>query len=144
MRTTDRMQDSTATDVQARIAEQTRTELATAVASGTFGERLAALEGEWDAERVLFTATGINVLLGLLLGWRVDPRWYGWVAGVAAFQFQHGVQGWCPPLAVIRRLGVRTRREIDEERTALKALRGDFRDLNDLSDVNDALHAVRR
>jgi hypothetical protein len=141
MRTTDRMQDSTASDVQVRIDERTRTELATAVASGGFDERLAALAGEWDAERVLFTATGINVLLGLLLGWRVHPRWYGWVAGVAAFQFQHGVQGWCPPLAVIRRLGVRTRREIDEERTALKALRGDFRDLND---GDAALHAVRR
>jgi hypothetical protein len=35
-------------------------------------------------------------------------------------------QGWCPPLTVFRRLGVRTRREIDLERYAIKALRGDL------------------
>lgn len=142
MTTTDRMQDSTASDVQSSIDDETRTAAAVAVATGTIGERLTSLEAEWDAERVLFTATGVNVLLGLLLGWRAHPRWYGWVAGVGAFQFQHGVQGWCPPLAVIRRLGFRTRREIDEERTALKSLRGDFRDLG-RDDVDAALHAVQ-
>jgi hypothetical protein len=46
--------------------------------------------------------------------------------GVALFLLQHGLQGWCPPLALFRRRGVRTRREIDLERYALKALRGDF------------------
>jgi hypothetical protein len=45
---------------------------------------------------------------------------------VLSFLFQHAVQGWCPPVPVFRRLGVRTREEIDRERYALKALRGDF------------------
>jgi hypothetical protein len=45
---------------------------------------------------------------------------------VLGFLLQHAVQGWCPPLALLRRLGVRTRREIDAEKYALKALRGDF------------------
>jgi hypothetical protein len=143
MTATDRMQDSTAGDVQARIDERTRSAAVDALASGAIGERLTALEAEWDAERVLFTATGINVLLGLLLGWRVDRRWYAWVAGVGAFQLQHGLQGWCPPLAVIRRLGLRTRREIDEERHALKVCRGDYRYL-DTGDLDAALDAVRR
>jgi hypothetical protein len=40
--------------------------------------------------------------------------------------FQHAVQGWCPPVPLLRRLGYRTSREIDIERVALKALRGDF------------------
>ena len=39
---------------------------------------------------------------------------------------QHALQGWCPPLAVLRRLGFRTAKEINEERFALAALRGDF------------------
>jgi hypothetical protein len=43
-----------------------------------------------------------------------------------AFLFQHAVQGWCPPVPILRRLGYRTAREIDDERAALKALRGDF------------------
>ena len=40
--------------------------------------------------------------------------------------FQHAVQGWCPPIPLLRRLGIRTSREIEIERVALKILRGDF------------------
>ena len=39
---------------------------------------------------------------------------------------QHALQGWCPPIELFRRLGVRTAGEIARERYALKALRGDF------------------
>jgi hypothetical protein len=66
-----------------------------------------------------------------------------------AFLVQHAVQGWCPPLVVLRRRGVRTRREIEEERYALKALRGDFSGLppdaphNRVTRVDTALEAVR-
>ena len=45
---------------------------------------------------------------------------------VSAFLLQHAVQGWCPPVPMFRRMGFRTQSEIDEERYALKALRGDF------------------
>jgi len=45
---------------------------------------------------------------------------------VGGFLLQHGVQGWCPPLGILRRLGVRTPREIEAERYALKSIRGDF------------------
>jgi hypothetical protein len=45
---------------------------------------------------------------------------------VMAFLFQHAVQGWCPPVPVLRRLGFRTVYEIEDETQALKALRGDF------------------
>src|SRR5439155_25183417 len=45
---------------------------------------------------------------------------------VLPFLFQHAIQGWCPPVPILRRKGVRTRREIDAEKYALKALRGDF------------------
>lgn len=40
---------------------------------------------------------------------------------------------------MIRRLGVRTRKEIDVERHALKALRGDFGGLDSSSEEPDAL-----
>jgi hypothetical protein len=36
--------------------------------------------------------------------------------------FQHGVQDWFSPLPILRRLGVRTRGEIDREKYALKSL----------------------
>jgi hypothetical protein len=32
----------------------------------------------------------------------------------------HALQGWCPPLPVIRKLGVRTAKEIFEEKTAYR------------------------
>jgi hypothetical protein len=35
---------------------------------------------------------------------------------------QHALQGWCPPVPILRRLGFRTAREIFEERLALKSL----------------------
>jgi hypothetical protein len=52
-------------------------------------------------------------------------------------------------MPVFRRLGVRTATEIEEERYALKALRGDFRgvsyeDGHDVASVGKAIQAVRR
>ncbi|MEY7848852.1 hypothetical protein AB7C87_06560 [Natrarchaeobius sp. A-rgal3] len=43
-------------------------------------------------------------------------------AVIAAFLRQHALQGWCPPIPVLRRRGVRTRREIDTERRALEEI----------------------
>lgn len=44
--------------------------------------------------------------------------------------FQHATQGWCPPLPLFRRMEKRTRNEIDVEKFAMKALRGDFDGFN--------------
>ncbi len=63
---------------------------------------------------------------------------------MTAFLFQHAVQGWCPPVPVLRRLGFRTTYEIDRERYALKALRGDFDGVAQARDkAGAALQAVR-
>ena len=86
-------------------------------------ERLAALDREWDVERCLETGAASLTLLGTVLAARVHRNWLWLPGGVAAFLLQHAVQGWCPPLPVFRRLGVRTADEINEERTALLALR---------------------
>lgn len=91
--------------------------------------RLHELEQEWDIERVLEANAATLSVLGLTLGLTVDRRWLALPAVVGSFLLQHAVQGWCPPLGLFRRLGVRTQREIDEERFALKVLRGDFRHL---------------
>src|SRR5438874_9255842 len=48
----------------------------------------------------------------------------------------------CPPVPVLRRKGVRTRREIDAERYALKALRGDFSSVQANADSNAAGRAA--
>lgn len=89
-------------------------------------DRLQSLEREWDIERTLQTNFAIVSLVGLALGAFYDKRWLALTSGAAAFMVQHSLQGWCPPLAALRRLGVRSAREIEDEVFALKALRGDF------------------
>jgi hypothetical protein len=89
-------------------------------------QRLRALDQEWDVERLLQTNASLIVLLGLTLAATVSRKFLLLPAGVFGFFAQHALQGWCPPIPVFRRLGVRTQREIERERYALKALRGDF------------------
>jgi hypothetical protein len=89
-------------------------------------KRLAELDSEWDIERTLEANAATLAFTGVALGATVDKRWLALPAAVTAFLFQHAVQGWCPPVPFLRKLGFRTMREIDTERYALKALRGDF------------------
>lgn len=88
--------------------------------------RIDQLNREWDLERWLEAHASLLALGGILLGATVDRKWLILPGAVAAFLLQQAVQGWSPPLPLFRRYGVRTRFEIERERYALKALRGDF------------------
>ena len=112
-------------------------------------DRLEELEREWDTERVL-EANASSLALGtLVLGLTARRRRKLLVATglIMGFLCQHALQGWCPPLPLLRRLGVRTRAEIDEERCALKAIRGDFADVpegGDTGNIEQLMELVRR
>ena len=108
-------------------------------------QRLEDIDREWDIERTLEANAAIVVLAGIVLGAKVDRRWLALPALAAGFLLQHAIQGWCPPLPAFRRTGVRTMREMDIERFALKALRGDFGDqgANLRSQDGRADHALR-
>lgn len=88
--------------------------------------RLSELDTEWDVERLLQMNASTLVMLGVFLGATVDRRFLLLPAAVLTFFAQHALQGWCPPIPIFRRRGVRTQREIARERYAIKALRGDF------------------
>jgi hypothetical protein len=88
--------------------------------------RLRDLDEEWDLERWLETGSSTLTLTGLALGAFVNRRWLLLPAIVQSFFLQHAIQGWCPPLPLLRHLGVRTRREIEAERHAIKALLGEY------------------
>lgn len=103
--------------------------------------RIRQLDREWDIERTLEMNAAALALTGTVLGAFVNRRWLILPAVVASFLVQHAVQGWCPPLPLFRRLGVRTRPEIDREKYALKALRGDF---DDAGTANKAWKAVNK
>ncbi len=72
----------------------------------------------------------------------MDKRFFALPAVVAGFLLQHALQGWCPPLPLFRRLGVRTAAEIDQERYALKALRGDFASSQSHGEKTNAVRAL--
>jgi hypothetical protein len=90
--------------------------------------RIRQLDGEWDIERLLETNAATLALIGVALGATVSRKWLLLSGTVLGFLLLHGIQGWCPPVPVLRRLGVRTPSEIDRERLALRYLRGDFED----------------
>jgi hypothetical protein len=92
-------------------------------------EHLRRLDREWDIERRLEANAATIALTAVLLTAVHSRRWLLLAGMVPAFLLQHAIQGWCPPIEVFRRLGARSRNEIDAERTAIKALRGDFDDL---------------
>lgn len=91
-------------------------------------ERLRQLDREWDVERALEANAASVGLIGLLLALLRGQRYLLLPLTVCGFLLQHALQGWCPPLAIFRRFGLRTRDEIAVERQALKILRGDFKD----------------
>jgi hypothetical protein len=88
--------------------------------------RLGELDAEWDIERALQANAAAIGLTGALLGSLYRRKYLLLPLVVTGFLLQHAVQGWCPPLPLLRRLGFRTAAEIDRERNALKALRGDY------------------
>lgn len=104
--------------------------------------RIETLEREWDIERALEVTASTLALSGLLLGVTTHRRWLWLSGGVAAFLLQHAVQGWCPPVPILRRMGLRTRKEIDLERYALKALRGDFNAITHAPDTTARIRAA--
>lgn len=104
--------------------------------------RIFELEREWDIERVLeANAAGVG-LLSFVWGLTSNKKYLAVTGAVFSFLLLHAIQGWCPPVPVLRRIGVRTRREIDRELFALKILRGDFQTISaDPVDVASAVEA---
>lgn len=129
--TVDRVPQNTAEGVNRRIRRQTEDRVADYAARRRFDidRRLDELDAEWDIERALEALAPSFTLGGLLLGLTVNRKWLLLPAVVNAFFLQHALQGWCPPLPVLRRLGFRTAPEIEAERHALLRLRDEPGDL---------------
>lgn len=81
--------------------------------------RLHELDQEWDIERAIQLNASSLILAGTILGLTVNKRFLALPAVVLAFLVQHAVQGWCPPVPILRRCGFRTEREISDERHEL-------------------------
>ena len=105
-------------------------------------ERIRELELEWDLERTLEANAAMIGLLGLGLGLTVNKKFLVLPMAMSAVLLQQALRGWCPPLPLFRRLGIRTSAEIHEEIIALRILRGDF--LERVNYPERALSSARR
>jgi hypothetical protein len=125
--TSERVPLRTRVDLNRRIQRQTEASLMYFAAHPEeIAARLQELEREWDIERSLEVNGSAIALTGIVMSLLGGRKWLVVPTAVVGFCMQHALSGWCPPLTIFRRMGVRTQREIDEERFALKALRGDF------------------
>jgi hypothetical protein len=128
--TKDRVPNHTAEHVNDRIRRETELRVQKFASDpASIAARLKELDAEWDIERAIEANASALAFTGVALGYFVHPYWLALPALVTGFLFQHAVQGWCPPVPILRRMGFRTVYEIEQERHALKALRGDYEGL---------------
>ena len=88
--------------------------------------RIQELEAEWDLERTLEANGAALALIGLALGISGDRRFFALTLLASGCLLQHALSGWSPPLPLLRRLGIRSSTEIQQEILVLRILRGDF------------------
>jgi hypothetical protein len=119
----DRVRRSTSPALNREIRETTERHIAAVRGSPErIRERLHEIDAEWDVERAIETISSGLTLTGLGLAASGRRRWLALPVVVQGFLLQHALQGWCPPIPILRRLGFRTQQEIERERYTLRAL----------------------
>ncbi len=127
----DRVRDHSAYYLNRRIAREMDITVEHCLRHGREAilERLAQLDREWDIDRLLMAnfaiAGGVTYAAGLQR-FSQSPPWRRRRTGLLyllgaqmCFLLLHAAAGWCPPAAVWRRLGARTKSEIELERSLL-------------------------
>jgi hypothetical protein len=91
--------------------------------------RIESLEKEWDLTRTLTTMAAGLGFFGLIAGLVGGKSWriFTWMS--LPMLFAHSLGRWVPPAEGLRRMGVRSCKDIEAEKYALKALRGDFKNI---------------
>ena len=145
----DRVREATPESINEKIENDTWTRVASYANKSPqeISARINELDDEWDIERYLGVNMSTLALTGLAIGaLSKNKKWNILPAVVLAFFFQHSVQGWCPPLPILRHFKIRTSKEIEQEKYALKIMRGDFKELSSAigPDVSSLKQAVQK
>jgi hypothetical protein len=107
-------------------------------------ERIQELDQEWDLERFVETGAGTVALTGVLMSGLKSRKWLVVSAATLGVLLQHSLTRRSFPIKGLRALGIRTRREIEGEKYALRVLRGDFDSLKGVSEESHrAIEALR-
>jgi hypothetical protein len=99
--------------------------------------RLAEVNREWTTGRLVKATTGMMLLVGLALTAFHDPWWLALMilAALILIQYWFLPRSWLADLYSLA--GFRSGAEIEDERLALRVLRGDFKDLPTLAEIED-------
>lgn len=104
---------------------------------GAIAERLCYLDREWTSGRMTKATTGLLILAGLPLTIFVNP-WFAVIPAVGGLLLAENLIARRSRVGgLFAAMGYRSGVEIDEERFALKALRGDFKHLPTVHDIED-------
>ena len=95
-------------------------------------ERLLQLDSELDIETYMETECAALSIAGVILSLTKSKKWLILPLASSVLVLANVVRGNSRPFTFFRRLGFRTRGEIEKERYALKAIRGDFKYLLDV------------
>lgn len=97
--------------------------------------RLHELDNEWTAGRMTKAVCGLLIVAGLALTAALHPWWLVLpaVGGVFLLQYLFTRSSWLGK--VFQEAGYRSGFEVDQEKMALKVIRGDFRHLPTLFDI---------
>jgi len=100
-------------------------------------ERLEELEQEWSAGRMTKVTIGMLIVAGMALAALLSPWWLVLpaAAGLLLLHYTFSRVSWMGVL--FQRLGFRSGADIDHEKFALKALRGDFRNLPTVHEIEN-------
>lgn len=94
--------------------------------------RLAELDEEWDIERLLQAHGAALTLSGVIFGLIADKKWFALPIAASVVLLAGIFQRRSYSYPLLHKLGLRTREEINKEKYALKAIRGDFKYLLDV------------
>lgn len=104
--------------------------------------RIKELDNKWDMEKTVRFNISVLALAGVLFGTYKKKRWSVLSVAITAFLAQHLISKWCPSIPILKKIGLQTHREIEREKYALKALRGDFKSIK--NNVEKAWDAVNK
>ena len=88
-------------------------------------KRIEELDNEWDIGRIVEVRAAMVSLIGMMLSLKWSKKLLIFPTIASIFLLQYAIQGWCLPVSLLRRFGFRTRQEINLEKYALEALRGE-------------------
>ncbi len=137
---TDRVRRYSTDEQLRRIDEKTErnVRLYSSQSPEVIDERIRELRCEWSIERYLqINVAAVGLSTALLAATRNRKWGLATCAGLALF-FVHAREGFDPPLPLLRQMGIRTRAEIHRELFALKALRGDFGEVDELEEQSES------